>query len=54
MTSEHASCTDCGTGDVICVDTDGGSCPAPQAYTSGGVVKRNGVGITIVFCILRL
>ncbi|KAM0794744.1 hypothetical protein BDR22DRAFT_894894 [Usnea florida] len=29
MTSEHASCTDCGTGDVICVDTDGGSCSAP-------------------------
>ncbi|KAI0129661.1 hypothetical protein BJ170DRAFT_692334 [Xylariales sp. AK1849] len=29
MTSEHASCTDCGNGDVICVDTDGGSCSAP-------------------------
>ena len=29
MTSEHASCTDCGSGDVICVDTDGGSCQAP-------------------------
>ncbi|KAL9126062.1 MAG: hypothetical protein Q9175_007975 [Cornicularia normoerica] len=29
MTSEHASCTDCGSGDVICVDTDGGSCSAP-------------------------
>ncbi|KAG9514618.1 hypothetical protein KCV07_g7983, partial [Aureobasidium melanogenum] len=27
--SEHASCTDCGNGRVICVDTDGGSCSAP-------------------------
>ena len=29
MGSENAYCTDCGSGDVICVDTDGGSCDAP-------------------------
>lgn len=27
--SQHAYCTDCGNGKVICVDTDGGSCDAP-------------------------
>ncbi|KAM3085731.1 hypothetical protein ACMFMG_002796 [Clarireedia jacksonii] len=27
--SEHAYCTDCGNGRVICVDTAGGSCAAP-------------------------
>ncbi|TGO79912.1 hypothetical protein BPOR_1858g00010 [Botrytis porri] len=27
--SEHGSCTDCGNGRVICVDTSGGSCAAP-------------------------
>lgn len=27
--TEHALCTDCGNGRVICVDQDGGSCDAP-------------------------
>lgn len=28
-TSQHAYCTNCGNGRIICVDTDGGSCAAP-------------------------
>ena len=28
-TSQHAYCTDCGNGRIICVDDEGGSCEAP-------------------------